>query len=113
MAYSPVYSAQFINYTDSSPNTLFDVPSGYTAVVRDIGFWCGGGESLIVVYFGNSPLAPEVTIAGTTQFGVNTLYHWSGRCVVPGGGVIGLYQQTLGVGATAYVHGYLLANTIP
>lgn len=109
-SYSPVFSAAFVIYTDGAPNTQFDVPAGFTAVVRDVEATTELGASAFSAYFGDSLIAPGVVFAYLTTEGALQSVHWEGRVVVPGGGFIGLGQYTLGVGATAYIGGYLLRN---
>lgn len=111
-SYSPVFSTQFIVYTDETPNESFEVPEGFTAVVRDITLWVGVGGHYATVGFGNSVDAPiawfaylsEVTIANTAQ--------WQGRVVVPGGGYINLDTGGLSYEDSVYVGGYLLRNNL-
>lgn len=111
-SYSPVFSAPFILYTDGTPNNSFLVPEGFTAVVREVDVTTELGASAFVVYTADSEEAPGVAFVYLTTEGALQSQHWEGRVVVPGEGFIGLGQYTLGVGATAYVGGYLLRNTL-
>ena len=113
MAYSPVYSAQFILYSASSPNEQFQVPAGYTAVVRQISYFVEASASFFSVNVANSSIAPETAIDGRTITGLLTSEHVSGHWVVPGGGFIVLYVQDVGSQPTVYVGGYLLTNSVP
>lgn len=111
-SYSPVFSQGFIYYTEDAPNTTFEVPAGFTAVVRDWDLWVeaeAGGFQLEVA---TGAGAPYVAVDGIVTLAALTAYHFRGRVVVPAGGTILYNQDTLGVGATSYVGGYLLRNTL-
>lgn len=112
MSYSPVFSQGFIYYSSSTPNTEFDVPVGFTAVVREIDVYTevGGIDANAAVR--SSPEAPWVYFAGLDGIAINGSAQWTGRVVVPGGGSIGLGVGQLGVNDTAYCGGYLLRNVV-
>lgn len=112
MSYSPVFSQGFIYYTEAAPNNSFGVPEGFTAVLRDVQISCEAGGSLFAIYGDNGAGAPVYTILYLEVLGATQSASWEGRVVIPGGGALSLAQTTLGVGASAYVGGYLLRNTI-
>lgn len=106
----PVYSAQFIVYTDASPNFTFDVPTGFTAVIRDFTYWADVAATLAQVEIQDSSAAPGVIVASLEALGVGEYHQWVGRVVVPGGGVITLTLGSLSAGSNIYVGGYLLGG---
>lgn len=112
MTYSPVYSTQFIVYTNETPNTQFDVPAGNTAVIR---YWSVqqdiGGYSFTLAAL-NSVDAPQYTLDYSEDIGVGLVYRNSGRIVVPGGGIIGIGLSAVGSNTSIYVGGYLLQNVV-
>lgn len=108
--YSPVYSTQFIVYTSSTPNTLYDVPEGFTAVIRDIDAYIQGEIADLLVAIANGPGAPYCGIWYTTFLGIQGHDQWRGRVVVPGGGSIALDPFAEGLELSVYVGGYLLRN---
>lgn len=111
-SYSPVYSQAFILNTDAAPNTEFEVPSGYTAVIRQITITVETGVAYFEVRIANSLIAPYVAIAIWGAPVNLATQSFQGRWVVAGGGIITLYQDILGVGGGTYVGGYLLRNTL-
>lgn len=111
-SYSPVYSSQFILYSEDTPNTTFDVPEGYTAVIRQLSYAVQASETLFSVSIGDTLSAPPVAIDIRTVTGLLTTEHQQGHWAVPGGGVIYLYVETVGANATVYIGGYLLRNTL-
>ena len=111
--YSPVYSAQFINYTDTAPNQSFTVPAGFTAVVRQITIICELGGMVATVSFKNSSVAPAnlfyyVSLAAVFSYAQQQLH-----VVVPENGEILLGLTALDLATACYVGGYLLTNTAP
>jgi len=108
---SPVYSAQFVLYSSSAPNFDYEVPEGYTAVIRqlsgaqDIGGW------VAYCQIGNSIDAPGVTIWIAEQAGTVNYVATEGRWVVPGGGLIQTGFSEIGPNPFLYVGGYLLPNS--
>ena len=113
MTYSPVYSQAFIQYTVETPNAIFEVPAGYTAIVRQISVIQNIGDYLATVYIQDNEAAPALTIAQSTSLGAFQSWYQEGRWVCPGGGFIILGLDTVGTSASAYVGGYLLQNVIP
>jgi len=111
-SYSPVFSSQFISYTDAAPNTSFDVPTGFTAVVRDITAYATLAATELLVQYGNGEDAPLVSFAQLTLGGISAYAQWTGRVVVPAGGTIELDAGSLVSGLEIYVGGYLLRNTL-
>lgn len=111
-SYSPIFSQGFIYFTDSTPNTSFEVPDGFTAVVRDVNAATSLGGVVMGVYVKLSEAAPAVIFAYSTALGEFATYQWQGRVVCPAGGIIGLDGAAVGYGLGVYVGGYLLRNTL-
>lgn len=111
-SYSPVFSQGFLYYTNSTPNQTFDVPLGFTAVVREVIYYCEAGGGLAVTQIATGPGAPYVTISTLTIAGIETVASWTGRAVVPGGGSIYISGESIGLEDTIYVGGYLLRNSL-
>jgi hypothetical protein len=111
MPFSPVYSQPFIQYTTSTPNAQFEVPVGFTAIVRQITVIQNIGAYTATVYIQDSLAAPAITIAQQAGIGVDTIWDQQGRWVCPGGGYITLGLSTVGGSTSAYVGGYLLQNS--
>lgn len=111
-SYSPVFSSQFIVYSDSTPNSSFIVPAGFTAVIRDMTGYANVSATLLHLLIGDSSLAPAVTVASIELAGVGTYGQWTGRVVVPEDGIIEIYSGSLVSGLQVYVGGYLLRNVI-
>ena len=105
-----VYSSQFIVYTEETPNLAYAVPEGYTAVVRDFESYQTVGSYYVILGFQNSPEAPNCGCVALQATGANNRANWSGRLVVPGGGIINLGFSTILDSLNAYVGGYLLRN---
>lgn len=113
MAYSPVFSTQFILYTDATPNLSYAVPAGATAVLRDATFYSTVAATLCQVNIQDSDEAEAVVVVSEEIAGVGVYAQWTGRVVVPGGGFINLELGSLAAGINAYVGGYLLQNQVP
>lgn len=111
-SYSPVYSQGFIYYTETTPNTLFDVPEGFTAVVRQWSCYLEAGGVVAQVQGANGPGAPYYVLDTQEAVGLVQQLQGRGHWVVPGGGSIQFYSPSLGSGVSAYVGGYLLRNTL-
>lgn len=111
-SYSPVFSQGFIYYTPDTPNSTFDVPTGFTAVIRDVECSCEAGGSLFQIFAANAAGASAYTIQYLTVGGLTTSARWEGRVVVPGGGVIAVSIADLSVNPSCYVGGYLLRNEL-
>jgi len=111
-SYSPVFSSQFIVYTSATPNSSFDVPVGYTAVVRQATCYQDIGGYDFGVFLQNSEAAPSLQFVNLKDVGLAVADQWQGRIVVPGGGVIFILWSELGSSPQFYVGGYLLRNTL-
>lgn len=111
-SYSPVFSQGFLYYTEATPNTSFDVPDGYTAVIREFDAFAGLAAVACSFSVQLSSLAPYIAIATIYVAGIAESAQWRGRVVVPGGGIINISQATLGVDCYMYLGGYLLRNTL-
>lgn len=111
-SYSPVFSQDFINYNESDGDMAFEVPAGFTAVVRHADFSVEAGGSVFSLTKQNSGAAPTVQFFVATLVGLLEHQQWDGRVVIPEGGILTLYQATLGVAAQVYAGGYLLRNTL-
>jgi len=106
----PVYSAQFLLYTDSAPNTEYEVPAGFTAVIRDITCYSEAAGTLAQLFIENAAGAPAVTVYSAEVLGFAAYDQWTGRVVVPSGGLMTLTFGELAVGLQVYVGGYLLTD---
>lgn len=112
MTYSPVYSAQFINYISTDGDTEFEVPPGFTAVVRYASYYDDLGAGFAYVYYQNSIDAPAIVFVALNVIGVNQLAAQHMRVVIPENGIITLVTASLGEGPQVYVGGYLLRNVV-
>lgn len=112
-SYSPVYSAAFIEYSAATPNESFDVPAGFTAVIREFTTYDEAGGFITWCYIQNSAAAPGFVVASLQGVGVAQYDHWQGRIVVPGGGIISINASVLGNDGQIYVGGYLIRNVLP
>lgn len=110
MASYPVWSVPFIQYTPASPNTLFAVPAGYTAVAR----WGSVSQNIggynASWWLRDAEDSPNNTFWAGNSVGIYETAVFEGRVVVPGGGYLGLYFSELGSTPNAYLGGYLLAG---
>ena len=113
MGYSPVYSTPFIQYSSITPNTQFDVPGGYTAIVRQFSAVQSIGGYYAALYIADNLDGPEMQVLNAEQVGADNSVQQEGRWVVPGGGYIRVAFSELGSSFYLYVGGYLLANNIP
>jgi hypothetical protein len=59
-SYSPVFSAAFIQYTSATPNSTFEVPAGFTAVVRQVTAYQDIGGYDLGVFLQDSDIAPTL-----------------------------------------------------
>lgn len=112
-SYQPVYSAQFIVYTDAAPNTTYEVPAGATAVIRDFSAIATVAATLVQVTIQDSATAPACIVASLELAGLEQYAQWVGRVVIPAGGIITLNLGSLSAGVSSYVGGYLLTNVAP
>lgn len=111
-SYSPVFSQGFIYYTDATPNSQFEVPSGFTAVIRDATLWVELGAAVVQVYIQLDEEAPGVTVIQLSGVGEPSYDSWQGRIMVPAGGIITYYVSDVDLNTHGYVGGYLLRNTL-
>ena len=111
-SYSPVFSSQFIVFTDAAPNTEFAVPAGFTAVVRDLTCQTNFGGVIAQAALANDVDAPDVVFAQVSTGGAPGYDQWTGRVVIPGGGFIRLFVSSVDSGTSIYVGGYLLRDTL-
>jgi len=111
-SYSPVFSQAFIEYTPLTPNQTFEVPSGFTAVIRQVSCYQDIGAYVFYVDIQNSSIAPFVTVFAGHQEGDVNYVAGEGRWVCPEGGIITAAVDTLGTQVSMYVGGYLLRNTL-
>jgi len=105
-----VYSVGFVEYTHDTPNASYDVPDGFTAVIRQISGTQEVGTYDLAVIIQNSEAAPGLTIWQQTGIGALTYVAAEGRWVVPGGGIITIDASAVGSTPSFYVGGYLLRN---
>jgi len=110
-SYSPVYSAAFILYNQEAPNTTFEVPDGFTAVVRQISGVQNIGGFILWLAIQDSIDAPEVIVYGAGQVGDFNSVQQEGRWVVAAPGIITLYFSETGSSFHAYAGGYLIRNS--
>lgn len=106
MAYTPVYSTQFIAWASETNPPAYNVPDGYVAVVRDISITSGGGS----VIDWQVELGPAYAIFYRGQFTVESVgqsFHWEGRMVA----IPGQWFAFASDGATdGVISGYLLSG---
>lgn len=101
-----------VQYTSSTPNSSFEVPAGYTAVVRQWSCYQDIGGFIFYVVIYDSEDAPGITVVGAAQTGVVNFVSGEGRWVVPAGGFVNIGFSELGDNVQAYVGGYLLTNVL-
>jgi hypothetical protein len=110
--YSPVYSAPFIQYTSSTPNLSFEVPAGFTAIVRQISVYQDVGSFVASLAFQDSEAAPNIFVWTGEQSGLVNYIATEGRWVLGEGGIMTMYLSSVLDSLTVYVGGYLLRNTL-
>jgi len=108
--YSPVYSVPFIQYGPETPNTTYEVPAGFTAVVRQISGVQNIGGFILWLEIQDSEAAPAVIVYGEGQAGDFNTVQAQGRWVAPQGSIITLYFSETGSAFYAYAGGYLIRN---
>lgn len=111
--YSPVFSAPFIYYTDSTPNTEFEVPAGFTAVVRQITAVCEAGGLALTASIQDAGVGPPIVFFAKSVFGVFEYVAQELRVVAPENSLIELSLSSEALATAVYVGGYLLQNTLP
>lgn len=105
-----VYSSQLISYSATTPNQQFDVPDGFTCIVRDIDAYQNVGAWILTLSYGNSLVAPAITVVALQADGVVNYNQWRGRIVVPAGGFVRIDANVFDTSLGVYVGGYLLAD---
>jgi len=111
-SYSPVYSQGFIYYTPETGALSFAVPDGFTAVVRQWGVYGDITDFICQLQGQNSEAAPAYVLDTQAQAGIAVQTQSRGHWVVPGGGIISIYINSVGDTPSAYAGGYLLRNTL-
>lgn len=111
-SYSPVFSVQLILYAASTPNTSFEVPAGYTAVVRDIQAYSEAGGTGVRAFLQSGGDGPPIYFATLNAIGLNVSAQWQGRVVAQAGDLLEIDVAELGAEDTVYVGGYLLRNVL-
>lgn len=101
-----------MEYTPAAPNQTFEVPEGFTAVIRQVSCSQNIGGFIFYVDIQNSEAAPYVQIFQGAQDGVSNYVSGEGRWVCPGGGIITAAVSELGSAISMYVGGYLLRNVL-
>jgi hypothetical protein len=110
VAYSPVYSVPLVIYTPETPNESFLVPDGFTAVIREIDYYCAVGGGKVIVAIGGTAGAWFCNFASLFIAGVADSAQWTGRVTAPENYTIDLDVAAVGVDDCVYVGGYLLRN---
>jgi len=112
LSYSPVYSSQFIVHTGTAPNSQFEVPAGFTAVIRQITVASFAAAVEWDVTIQNDASAPACAIAVGTLAAIAEATQQQLHVVVPAAGFIIFNNLTVGDNCNAYVGGYLLTNVV-
>lgn len=107
---NPVFSQGFIYYTGDGSPTSFEVPEGFTAVVRQCAATILVGASSVYFRVQESDEAPILTFAVAYEIGA--LQSWALECrvVCNAGGLITIFDSSEGTPSEVYVGGYLLRN---
>lgn len=108
---APVYSVPFVQFAPGTENESFEVPSGFTAVVRQISISVTVASGIFAVNVRDSPDAPDFAIHQTSLTDVYSTQHTEGRWVCPETGIISFYQSDVDVDVYCYIGGYLLGNS--
>jgi len=111
-SYSPVFSAPLIQYTTAAPNTSFEVPEGFTAVVRQVTVLVTVGALSGGLFVADDVDAPPLWLDYWNELGVLAIHHQEGRWVCPGGSTLFIVLSELSYLASCYVGGYLLRNSL-
>jgi hypothetical protein len=102
------YSTPFFTGTATSElQTLYTVPDGYVAVVRDVSFFAAGAaiDNVYLVVVNPGPLSAVIAAVG--NLAANAGAHWEGRQVLAAGGLLEL--GAYGTDLFCAVSGYLLS----
>lgn len=105
-----VYSQQFILYGPETGATAFDVPEGFTAVVRELSVYQEIGAYDVSFTINDSPEAPLTVVWSAHDVGVLTQQNIHGRWVVPETGSMEFFLSAYGDQVALYAGGYLLRN---
>jgi hypothetical protein len=108
---APVYSVPLVQSAPGAVNLSFEIPEGYTAVIRQISLSVTVATGIIAVNIQDSDEAPQIAIHQTAFTDVYASQHTEGRWVVPENGIISIYIESEGVDVYAYIGGYLLGNS--
>jgi hypothetical protein len=113
VAYSPVYSAPFVlgNTSDGTPPN-FLVPTGFTAVIREIDLYTEAGGSKLQVGMYGAGADSVVYFAVLEAIGLNTTTQWRGHVVALADYTITPYVGGLSTNDCVYIGGYLLRNVL-
>lgn len=98
-------------YNGLAPNTSYTVPTGYTAVIRQISACAVAAATFIALVIQNSDEAPAVTVWSAEVSGLEVAVLQECRFVVPEGGTMSISWGTFEIEAFAYVGGYLLTDS--
>lgn len=112
MTYSPVYSTPFVQYTPDTPIDSYEVPEGFTAIIRQVSVTQEAGAYSFAVYIQDSAEAPALIVSSGEGTGLYNNARDTGRWVVPAGGIITIAVSALFGSLNMYVGGYLLQNVI-
>jgi hypothetical protein len=104
----PAYSKPFIYYTDSTPNTEFDVPMGFVAVLRDFTAYASAAATICQILAQGSSEADTIAVAQLELAAIAAYGQWTGRVVLPYPGIFTFVAGGLSTGVQAYAGGYLL-----
>jgi hypothetical protein len=112
MGYSPVYSTAFIEHTSTTPNTEFEVPAGFTAILRDVILYTEVGDEDASVGYYTATSGERIVVCALQALAINGTAEWQGRAVVTEGETILLIADGLALYSSVYVGGYLLQNSV-
>ena len=101
-----VYSQAFVLYSEDTPNDTFDVPEGFSIVVRQASVVTTIGITVVTINVADGPGAEYIAVAALKTAGAFSDDERQGRWCASEGGSVKIFQQTLGVGAYVYVGGY-------
>lgn len=85
------------------------MPSGYTAVLRDLELFNGSGETLSLTNVETGPGTPSVLFWLSGALPTDTVARWEGRVVLNAGDVVQLFGEYDGLHVT--LSGYLLSSS--
>lgn len=106
----PVYSVPLLLYTSETPTDEFEVPDGFSVVIRQVVVYSQLGEETIFLGFYTAGASFNVGVYSKTAYGVNACDYWEGRVVVPENSTIDLIVSSFSTYSSIYVGGYLLNN---